>query len=151
MNASALVQSPLKTSGSSPIGFASWAWGTGRKLGGKLGLAGIGSPGGPGGGPPPPPPSPPPSSRGPPPPPCGLHSGVWGFSPSSVHLKALLKLVASFVSTSELVWVTMVGGSYLWEYHAIQAGVGCNGSFWVAVGLFLICLSRAFWSESSMD
>src|SRR5216684_4988353 len=99
MNASALVRSPLKTSGSSPIGFASWARGTGRRLGGRLGLAGIGSP--PGGGPPggpgagSPPPPPPPPSGGPPPPSYGLHSDGWGSSPSSVRLKALSNVVAS--------------------------------------------------------
>src|SRR5258707_11491128 len=116
MNASALVRSPLKTSGSSPIGFASWAWGTGHKLGGRFGPVGIGSP--PSGGTPDgpfPPPSLPPPSGGPLPPPCGLHSGGGASSPSSVRRKALLKLVASLVSTSEVVWVTMVGGSYLWE------------------------------------
>src|SRR5260221_13523785 len=126
MNASALVRSPLKTSGSSPIGFALWARGTGRRLGGRLGPAGIGSPpaggppGGPGAGSPPPPPFPPPPPGGPPPggpppPPYGLHSDGWVPSPSSVRLKALSKLVASFSSTSVLVWVTMVGGWYFSE------------------------------------
>src|SRR5713226_4601161 len=116
MNASALVRSPLKTLGSSPIGFASWARGTGRKFGGRLGPVGIrspppgGPPGGPGAGSPPPPPFPPPPPGGPPPPPYGLHSDGWVPSPSSVHLKALSKLVASFSSTLVLVWVTMVGG-----------------------------------------
>src|SRR5229473_2800184 len=110
MNASALVRSPLKTSGSSPIGFASWAWGTGHKLGGRLGPVGTGSPslGGPPGGSPPPPPFPPPPPGGPPPPPYGLHSSGWVSSPSSVRLKALSKLVASFPSILVLVWVTMV-------------------------------------------
>src|SRR5258707_6257422 len=127
MNTSALVRSPLKTSGSSPIGFMSGVRGMGRRLAGKFGPAGIGSPpaGGPPGGPPPPhllPPSPPPG--GPPPLPWGFHSIDWELSPSSVHLNALSKLIASLVSTSKLVWVTMVGGSYLWEYRAIQAGVG---------------------------
>src|SRR5713226_9654340 len=101
MNASALVLSPLKTSGSSPIGLASWARGTGRRLRGRLGPAGIGSPGG---GSPPPPPFPPPPSLppppgGPPPPSYGLHSGGWEPSPSLVRLKALSKVVASFSST----------------------------------------------------
>src|SRR5258708_7230277 len=116
MNASALVRSPLNTSGSSPIGFASWAWGTGCRLGGKLGPVGTGSPppgGAPGG--PSPPPSPPPPPGGPPPPPCGLHSDGWVLSPSSVHLKALSKLVVSLASTSVVVWVTMAGGSYVRE------------------------------------
>src|SRR5260221_12668057 len=121
MNASALVRSPLKTSGSSPIGFVSWVRGTGRRLGGRLGPAGIGSPppggppGGPGAGSPPPPPPPPPPPGGPPPPSYSLHSGAWLLSPSSVHLKALSKVVASFSSTSVLVWVTMVGGWYFSE------------------------------------
>src|SRR5713226_1694269 len=99
MNASALVRSPLKTSGSSPIGLVSCARGTGRRFGGRLGPAGIGSPslGGPPGGSPPPPPF------LPPPPPHGLQSGGWGSSPSSTHLKALSKLEASLVSTSEVV------------------------------------------------
>src|SRR5258708_8796994 len=105
MNASALVLSPLKTSGSSPIGRASWARGTGRRLGGRLALAGIGSPPGggpPGSGSPPPPPFPPPPSP-PPPPSYGLHSRVWLPSPSLVRLKALSKVVASFSSTWVLV------------------------------------------------
>src|SRR5216684_4869425 len=98
MNASALVRSPLKTSGSSPIGFASWVRGTGHRLAGRLGPAGIGSPGGLGAGSPPPPSPPPPPggpppSGGPPPPPCGFHSGGWLPSPSSVRLKALSKVV----------------------------------------------------------
>src|SRR5229473_1204451 len=100
MNASALVRSPLKTSGSSPIGLASCVRGTGRRFGGRSGPAGIGPPafGGPSGGsPPPPPPFPPPSPGGPPPPPRGLQSGGWGSSPSSTRLKALSKLVASLV------------------------------------------------------
>src|SRR5216684_5917813 len=113
MNDSALVQSPLKMSGSSPIAFASWAWGTGRKLVGRFGLAGIGSPpsgrppSGPCGGPPPPfpPPSPPPSPPpgGPPPPWNSFHSHGWGPPSLSVHLNALSKLVASLASTSELI------------------------------------------------
>src|SRR5216684_754776 len=113
MNASALVRSPLKTLGSSPIGFASWARGMGWRLGGRLGPAGIGSPppgGGPGAGLPPPPPPPPPPPGGPPPPSYGLHLGGWLLSPSSVRLKALSKVVVSFSSTSVLVCVTMVGG-----------------------------------------
>src|SRR5258708_6641751 len=150
MKASALVRSPLKTSGSSPIGFASWARGTGHKFGGRLGPAGSGSspPGGPPGGPAPPPPSPPPPPSlppgGPPPPPYGFHWGGWASSSSSVRLKALSKLVASLVSTSELVWVTIVGGSYLREYRATQVEVGGRGGFWVFAGLFLIWSSRAF-------
>src|SRR5258708_1308329 len=118
MKASALVRSPLKTSGRSPIGLASWARGTGRRLGGRLGPAGIGSPpaggppGGPGPGSPPPPPSPPPPLGGPPPPSYGLHSGGWLPSPSSVLLKALSKVMASFSCISVLVWVTIVGGWY---------------------------------------
>src|SRR5258708_19733360 len=104
MNASVLVQSAVKIFGSSPIAFASWARGTGRKLGGRFGPAGIGSPpsGGPPGGPcgGPPPPSPPPG--GPPPPWNGFHSDGWGSPPSSAHLNALSKLVASLASPSEL-------------------------------------------------
>src|SRR5713226_4932297 len=121
MNASALVRSPLKTSGRSPIGLVSWARGTGRRLGGKFGPAGIGSPpsggppGGPGAGLPPPPPSPPPPPGGPPPPSYGLHSGGWLPSPSLVLLKALSKVVASFSCISVVVWVTMVGGWYCSE------------------------------------
>src|SRR5258707_9664635 len=119
MNASALVLSPLKTSGSSPIGLASWARGTGRRLRGRLGPAGSGSPpgGGPpgGGSPPPPPPSPPPPPGGSPPPSYGLHSGGWELSPSSVRLKALSKVIVSFSSTWVLVWVTIGGGSYFLE------------------------------------
>src|SRR5258708_5905336 len=120
MNASALVRSPLKTSGSSPIGRASWARGTGRRLAGRLGPVGIGSspgggpPGGPGAGSPPPPfppPSPPPPG-GSPPPSYGLHWAGWLLSPSSVHLKALSKVVASFSCTSVVVWVTIAGGVY---------------------------------------
>src|SRR5258707_10137342 len=124
MNASALVQSPLKTSGRSPIGLVSWARGTGRRLGGRLGPAGIGPPppggppGGPGAGSPPPPPPP----GGPPPPSYGFHSGGWLPSPSSVRLKALSKAVASFSSTSVLVWVTIVGGEYFWVNRLVQAG-----------------------------
>src|SRR5258707_1173777 len=116
MNASALVRFPLKTSGRSPIGLASCARGTGHKFGGRSGPVGIGPPafGGPPGGSPPPP-FPSPSPGGPPPPPRGLQLGGWGSSPSSIRLKALSKLVASLVSTSEVVWVTMVGGSYLEE------------------------------------
>src|SRR5260221_7142258 len=131
MNASALVRSPLKTSGSSPIGRASWARGTGRRLAGRLGPAGIGSPpgggppGGPGGGSPPPPP---PSPSPPPPPSYGLHWAGWLLSPSSVRLKALSKVVASFSCTSVLVWVTMVGGVYLTECRSVRAWVG-GGSF----------------------
>src|SRR5258708_17850656 len=153
MNASALVRSPLKTSGSSPIGLASCARGTGRRFGGRLGPAGTGSPllGGPPGGSPPPPPSPPPPRGGPPPPLRGLQSDGWGSSPSSTRLKALSKLEASLVSTSEVVWVTITGGSYLAEYCAIQAEVGGRMGCWMTVGLFLIWLSRAFWSESSID
>src|SRR5260370_8854615 len=95
MNASALVQSPLKTSGSSPIGFVSWVRGTGHRLRGRLGPAGIGSPprGGPPGGPgpgspppppflPPPPPCPPPPPGGPPPQPYSLLSQGLLLAPS---------------------------------------------------------------------
>src|SRR5713226_2479776 len=122
----------------------------GRRLAGRLGLAGTGSP--PSGGPPsgpcgglgPPPPFPPPPPGGPPSPPYGLHSDGWESSPLSVRLKALLKLSASFVSTWELVWVTMVGGSYFWGYRAVQADLGGTGGLWAVVGLFLICSSRAF-------
>src|SRR5258708_8790185 len=109
MNGLALVQSLLKMSGSSPIAFASWVRGTGHKLAGRFGPAGIGSPpsgrppGGPRGGPPPlsPPLSPPPAD----PPPLwgGFHSDGWGSPPSSVHLNALSKLIASLASTSEVV------------------------------------------------
>src|SRR5258707_10091858 len=108
MNASALVRSPLKTSGRSPIGLVSWARGTGHRLAGRLGPAGIGSPpaggppGGPGAGSPPPPPSPPPPLGGPPPPSYGLHSAGRLPSPLSVRLKALSKVVASFSSISVL-------------------------------------------------
>src|SRR5258708_12427471 len=114
MNASALVQSPLKTSGSSPIGLASCARGTGRRFGGRLGPAGIGSPpsGGPLGGSPPPPPFPPPPPGGPPPPLRGLQSVGWGSSPSSTRLKALSNLEASLVSPSQVVLLTMAGCSY---------------------------------------
>src|SRR5258708_34859673 len=106
MNASALVRSPLKTSGRSPIAFVLWAQGTGCRLAGRAGPAGIGSPpAGPPGGPPAL--SPPPG--GPPPPWNGLHVGGCGPS-SSVLLNALSKLVASLALTSVLVWVTMVGG-----------------------------------------
>src|SRR5229473_8678157 len=144
MNASALVRSPLKTSGRSPIGFASWARGTGRRLRGKLGPAGTGSPppGGPCGGPgpgSPPPPSPPPPPGGPPPPSYGLHSAGRSLSPSSVHLKALSKVVASFSCTSVLVWVTIVGGVYVSEYFLVHASVGGGRFSWETVGLFLIC------------
>src|SRR5216684_3413031 len=156
MNASALVRSPVKTSGSSPIGFASWARGTGRRLAGRLGPAGTGSP--PGGGPPggpgsPPPPSPPPPPPGGPPSPLnGLHSGVWLLSPSSVRLKALSKLVASFSSICVVVWVTMVGGGwYFSAYRSVHEGVGGGRFCWITVGLFLIWSLRAFWSESSID
>ncbi|SRR5258707_13801632 len=106
MNASALVQSPLKTSGRSPIGLASWARGTGHKLGGRFGPAGAGSP--PAGGPRPP--SPPPPPGGPPPLSYGLHSGGWLLSLLSVRLNTLSKVVASFSSIPVLVWVTMAGG-----------------------------------------
>src|SRR5216684_8974229 len=154
MNASALVRSPLKTSGSSPIGFASWARGTGRRLAGRLGPVGTGSPPGgglPGGpGSPPPPPPPPPAPGGPPPPLYGFHSGGWLPSPSSVRLKALSKVVASFSCISVLVWVTMVGGVYFFEYFLVQASVGGGSFSWETVGLFLIWSSRTFWSESSM-
>ena len=158
MNNLALVRSPLKMSGSSPMAFMSWAWGTGRRLAGRFGLAGTGSgpPGGPPGGPPapsPPPGGPPglsPPPRGPPPPWNGLHSGGCGSSPS-VHLNTLLKLVASLVLTSELVWVTMVGGSYSRVKHAFQVGLGAGKGVFQMVGLCLICLLRTLWSESSID
>src|SRR5258707_2918977 len=143
MNASALVRSPSKTSGSSPLGFASWARGTGHRLAGRLGPAGIGSPSG--GGPPgghgagsPPPPPPPPPPGGPPPPPCGFHSAGWLLSPSSVRLKALSKVVASFSCMSVLVWVTMVGGLYFSEYRLVHASVGGGRFSWETAGLFLI-------------
>ncbi|SRR5258708_11620843 len=143
MNDSALVQSPLKTSGSSPIAFASWAWGTGRRLAGRFGPAGTGSPppGPPGGSPGGPPTlSPPPG--GPPPHWNGLHTGGCDSS-SSVLLNALSKLVASLVSTSVLVWVTMVGGLYSRAKHAFQVELGVGKGFWIVVGLCLIRSSRA--------
>src|SRR5216684_2651795 len=118
----------------------------GHKLAGKLGPVGAGPPpsGGPPDGSPPPPPPPPPPPGGPPPPPCSFHSTGWEPSPSSVRLNALSKLVASLASTSEVVWVTMVGGSYLREYRAVQAGIGDIRGLWMVIGLFLICSSRAF-------
>src|SRR5258708_21025464 len=138
MNASALVRSPLKTSGSSTIGLALLARGWGRRLAGRLGPAGGGSPpggrppGGPGAGspPPPPPPPPPPSPArgGPLPSPNGLHSAGWLLSPSSVRLSALSKLVVSFSCILVLVWVTIAGGLYCSEYCLVQAAVG-GGSF----------------------
>src|SRR5713226_4050052 len=139
MNGSALVQSPLKTSGSSPIAFASWAQGTGHRLAGRFGPAGTGSPppGPPGG---PPALSPPPG--GPPPPWNGLHTGGCGSS-SLILLNALSKLAASLVSTSVLVWVTMAGGLYLRAKCAFQAELGVGKGFWIVVGLCLICSSRA--------
>src|SRR5229473_3839977 len=136
MNDLALVQSPLKTLGSSPIAFISRAWGTGRRLAGRFGPVGTGSgpPGGPPGGPPTPspppggPPGPSPPPGGPPPPWNGLHSGGCGSSPS-VCLNTLLKLVASLVLTSELVWVTMVGGSYARAKCVFQAELGVGRGF----------------------
>src|SRR5713226_3443246 len=114
MNDSALVRSPLKTSGSSPIAFASLAWGTGHRLVGRFGSPPPGSPGGPPGGPPDPPlPDPEgPPPGGPPPPWNGFHSGG-GSSPSSALLNALSKLVVSLVSVSEIVWVIVASGLYL--------------------------------------
>src|SRR5258708_18103552 len=101
MNGLALVQSPLKTSGSSPIAFASWAQGTGHRLAGRFGLAGTGAPPpGPPGGPPalsPPPGGPPPEGPppgGPPPPSNGLPTGCCGSS-SSTLFYTLLKLPAN--------------------------------------------------------
>src|SRR5258707_15892824 len=152
MNASALVRSPLKTSGSSPIGRASWARGTVRMLAGSLGPGRLGSPpgggppGGPGAGsPPPPPPSPsPPPPGGPPLPSYGLHWVGWLLSPSSVRLKALSKVVASFSCTSVLVWVTMVGGVYFFENRSVHAWFGGGRFSWETAGVFLIWSSRAF-------
>src|SRR5258708_31739279 len=123
------------------MGRASWAGGTGRRLAGRLGPAGIGSPpgggppGGPGGGSPPPPP---PSPSPPPPPSYGLHWAGWLLSPSSVRLKALSKVVASFSCTSVLVWVTMVGGAYFFEYCLVHTSVGGGRFSWETAGVFLI-------------
>src|SRR5258708_7219846 len=162
MKASALVRSPLKRSGGFPIVFAALERGRGVGLGGTVGRAGIGppppggppSPGGPPapGGPPGPggPPPPPPSPGGFPPPSYGLHSGGWLVPASSVRLKALSKAVASFSSVSVVVWVTMAGGEYFWANFLVQAGFGGRFS-WETVGLFLICSSGAFCSESSID
>src|SRR5260370_5810522 len=111
MNDSGLVRAPLKTSGSSPIAFVSWAQGT--------------------------------PPRGPPSPWNGFDNGGSGSS-SSILLNALLKLIASLVSVSELIWVTMVGGSYLRAKHVFQAELGVGKGVWMVVGLCLICLSRAF-------
>src|SRR5258708_9738264 len=150
MNDSALVRSPLKTSGSSPIAFASWAWGTGHRLAGRFGPAGAGSPpSGPPSGPPapsPPPGGPPalsPPPGGPPPPRNGLHAGDCASS-SLVLFNALSKLIVSLVSTSELVWVTIAGGLYARPKCAFQAELGSGRGFWMVVGLCLICSSRAF-------
>src|SRR5258708_29402762 len=107
MKASALVRSPLKTSGRSPIGLASWARGTGRRLGGRLGPAGIGAPppgGSPGSGGAPPPPPPPGGFS---PPLYGLHSGGWVGPASSVRLKSLSKALDRFFSVFVVLWVTI--------------------------------------------
>ncbi len=61
------------------------------------------------------------------------------------------KLSASFVSISVLVWVTMVGGSYLRAKHVFQAVLGAGRGVVSCAGLCLICVSRAFWSELSME
>src|SRR5258708_3778564 len=122
MNDSALVRSPLKTSGSSPITFASLAQGTGHRLVGRFGFPPSGPPGGPSGGPPD---LPLPDPRGPSPPWNGFHSGG-GDPPSSALLNALLKLMASLVSVSEIVWVIAAGGSYLRAKHVFQAELGAG-------------------------
>src|SRR5258708_26983220 len=141
MNDSALVRSPLKTSGSSPIAFASLARGTGCRLVGRFGLPPSGPPGRPPGGPPGPPPLDP---GGPPPPPWnGFHSGG-GSSSLLALLNALSKLVASLVSVSELVWVIVAGGSYLRAKCVFQAELGASKGVWIFVGLCLICLLRFF-------
>src|SRR5258708_37783621 len=116
MNDSALVRSPLKTSGSSPIALASLAQGTGCRLAGRFGLPSSGPPGRPPGGPPP---------GDPPPPWNGFYSGGGGPS-SSALLNALSKLMASLVSVSELVWVIVAGGLYLRAKHVFQAELGAG-------------------------
>ncbi len=84
-------------------------------------------PSGPPGRPPGGPPAPSPPPGGPPPPWNGFHTG--GYNSSSVHLNTLLKLVASLVLTSELVWVTMVGGSYARAKCVFQAELGVGRGF----------------------
>ena len=127
MNDLALVRSPLKTSGSSPIAFASLAQGTGHRLAGRFGLPPSGPPGGPPGGPPnpslPDPGSPPPG--GSPPPWNGFHSGG-GDPPLSALLNALSKLIVSLVSVSEIVWVIVAGRSYLRVKRVFQVELGAG-------------------------
>src|SRR5258708_1262279 len=127
MNDSALVRSPLKTLGSSPIALASLAQGTGCRLAGRFGLPSSGPPGRPPGGPPSPslpdPRGPPPGD--PPPPWNGFYSGGGGPS-SSALLNALSKLMVSLVSVSELVWVIVAGGLYLRVKHVFQAELGAG-------------------------
>src|SRR5713226_2695970 len=45
----------------------------------------------------------------------------------------------------------MTGGLYSWEKRLVHALVGGGRFSWETVGLFLIWLSRALWSESSID